>query len=102
MFNAGKKCKSYTFFDVIGIKETLLNGTAIDILDKVWKAVDEWLTHKSSIKVTLKDNQGTSTCSKVKVFVVSDSIFLRTEKEYDLESFYTIVDSLREYLKKRK
>jgi len=98
MFDAKKIINSYAFFDIIGIKEALIDGKAIGLLDRIWKLTDAWAFNSDRKRGKLLNQKYISNMIPY-VTTISDSIIIKTKEEFEIEEFYNLVDAYRTLLK---
>jgi len=98
--------KTYSYFDLIGIKDLIDQGEGYKILSKFWKETEIWTdtiaTEFSFLPLnTINNNQAYTKKPTVYLNVLSDSAILYTQKEYTLEAFYRISLNLKDYLSEK-
>ena len=101
MFDAQKIIKSYAFFDIIGIKKALFDGSALEFLNQIWKSIDAWAFGAKREMGRLL-NQNRQMVMIPYLTTISDSIIMSTKEEFEIKNFYELVDQFRNFLKRNK
>lgn len=92
--------KTYALFDLIGITDSIRNGSANTVLENFWNAADAWTNGQNHGPMSIP-NAGYTACPIPCVATFSDSALMYTEEELEIDDFYSLVKDLKRYIESR-
>lgn len=102
MMNAKKITKSYAYIDIIGIKKALMDGSGVELLNRLWKRTDGWAFSCEGVMGKPLNKEGFLYNAMPYVTTFNDSILIDTEMEFEIKHLYELADLYREMLKKNE